>query len=147
MPCLPPGRTGGLPRRSPLRTVRATRRGIRLKQAAGACRLAVLSPASAGAEPASAGGVHEAGLIIVRWAGSPVVDEVVRGYRLTGDLLPPVFPVVRGLRRLVGGEQVIPAQRTARILPGEQAQGVIVQRGLDLSPPFGPVVGQGGVIG
>jgi hypothetical protein len=91
--------------------------------------------------------VHEAGLIIVRWAGSPVVDEVVRGYRLTGDLLPPSFPVVRGLRRLFGGEQVIPAQRTARILPGKQAQGVIVQRGLDLSPSFGPVVGQSGVIG
>ena len=83
----------------------------------------------------------------MRWAGSPVVDEVVRGYRLAGDLLPPSFPVVRGLRRLIGGEQMIPAERTARILPGEQAQGVIVQRGLDLSPPFGPVVGQGGVIG
>ena len=83
----------------------------------------------------------------MRWARSPVVDEVVRGYRLAGDLLPPSFPVVRGLRRLIGGEQMIPAERTARILPGEQAQGVIVQRGLDLSPPFGPVVGQGGVIG
>ena len=65
-----------------------------------------------------------------------MVDEVVRGYRLTGDLLPPLFPVVRGLRRLSGANQVIPAERTARILPGEQAQGVIVQRGLDLSPPF-----------
>ena len=83
----------------------------------------------------------------MRWVGSPVVDEVVRGYRLTGDLLPPLFPVVRGLRRLSGANQVIPAERTARILPGEQAQGVIVQRGLDFSPPFGPVVGQGGVIG
>ena len=74
--------------------------------------------------------MHEAGLIIVRWARSPVVDEVVRGYRLTGGLLPPPFPVVRGLWRLVGGEQVFPAEGTARILPGEQAQGVIVQRGL-----------------
>jgi len=107
----------------------------------------VLSPASAGAEPASAGGVHEAALIIVRWAGSPVVDEVVRGYRLKGDLLPPSFPVVRGLRRLIGGEQVVPAERTTRVLPGEQAQGVVVQWGLGLSPPLGPVLGQGGVIG
>ncbi|HYB37648.1 MAG TPA: hypothetical protein VEF72_19190 [Mycobacterium sp.] len=86
-------------------------------------------------------------MIIVRWAGSPVVDEVIRGYRPTGDLVPPAFPLIRGLRRLVGGEQVIPAKRATRILPGEQAQGVIVQSGLDLLPPFGPVVGQGGVIG
>ena len=49
--CLPngsPGRTGGLPRRSPLRTVRATRRGTRLKQAARACRPAVLIPCAGG---------------------------------------------------------------------------------------------------
>jgi len=85
-------------------------------------------------------------LIIVRWAGSPVMDEVVRGYRRTGDLLPPAFPLVGGLWWLFGGEQVIPAQRTAPVLLGEQAQRVIVQRGLDLSPPCGPVVGQGGVI-
>jgi hypothetical protein len=25
-------------------------------------------------------------LIVVRWAGSPVVDEVVRGNRVAGDL-------------------------------------------------------------
>ena len=61
-------------------------------------------PALAGMEPASAGGVHEASWIIVRWAGSPVVDEVVRGDRLTGDAQPPPFPVVRGLRRLIGGQ-------------------------------------------
>ena len=75
------------------------------------------------------------------------MDEVIRGYRRTGDLLPPAFPRVRGLRWLFDGEQVIPAKRATRILPGEQAQGVIVQRGLDLSPPYGPVVGQGGIIG
>ena len=61
-------------------------------------------PALAGMEPASAGGVHEASWIIVRWAGSPVVDEIVRGDRLTGDLELPPFPVVRGLRRLIGGQ-------------------------------------------
>jgi hypothetical protein len=70
----------------------------------------------AGAKPASAGSVHEAGWIIVRWAGSPVVDEVVRGYCLAGDLLPPSFPVVRGLRRLIGGEQVFPAEQRASCL-------------------------------
>jgi len=91
--------------------------------------------------------VHEADVTIVRWARSPVVDEVVRGYRLKGDLLPPSFPVVRGLRRLIGGEQMVPAERTTRVLPGEQAQGVVVQWGLGLSPPLGPVLGQGGVIG
>ena len=43
-----PGKGGALLRRPPLRTVRATRRGIRLKQAAGACRLAVLVPCAGG---------------------------------------------------------------------------------------------------
>ena len=94
-----------------------------------------------------AGGVHEAGRAMADWAGSSVVDEVAGGYRLAGDLQPPAFPLLRGLRRLIGGEQVVPAERTTRVLPGEQAQGVVVQWGLGLSPPLGPVLGQGGVIG
>ena len=47
--------------------------------------------------------VHEAGLIIVRSAGSPVVDEVVHGDRLTGDAAT-IAPSRAGLWRLVGGE-------------------------------------------
>ena len=68
-----------------------------------------------------AGGVYETGLITIRCAGSPVVDKVVGGNRLAGDLLPPCFPLVGGLGWLVGGEQVVPAERAAGVLPGEQA--------------------------
>ena len=54
-----------------------------------------------------AGGVHEAGRAVTGGAGSPVVDEVAGGYRLAGDLKPPSFPLLRGLRRLISGEQVM----------------------------------------
>jgi hypothetical protein len=40
-----------------------------------------------------------------------------------------------------------PAHRASPVLPGEQAQGVAVERGFDLLAPFGPVSGQGWVIG
>jgi hypothetical protein len=42
------GSPGALPRRGPLRTVRATRRGTRLKQAARACRIEVLCRCAGG---------------------------------------------------------------------------------------------------
>ena len=42
---------------------------------------------------------------------------------------------------------MVPAERAQPGLPGEQAQGVPVQRGLDLLAPLGPVAGQGRVIG
>src|SRR5208337_3759915 len=73
--------------------------------------------------------------------------EIAGSYRLAGDLQPPLLPLLGELGWLVGGEQVIPAQRTAPVLPGEQAKGISVQRRLDPLPPFGPVCGQGGVIG
>ena len=77
-------------------------------------------------EPAMAGGVHEAGCAATGGAGSPVVDEIAGGYRLAGDLKPPSFPLLRGLRWLIGGEQVIPAERAAPVLPGEQAERVVI---------------------
>jgi hypothetical protein len=43
-----PGKGGALLRRPPLRTARATHRGIRLRQAAGASRFAVLTPWAGG---------------------------------------------------------------------------------------------------
>src|SRR6266446_6443814 len=43
-----PGRTGGLPRRSPLRTVRATHRGTRLKQAGRALQVEALVSCAGG---------------------------------------------------------------------------------------------------
>ncbi len=58
-----------------------------------------------------------------------MVGEIAGGYRFPGDLQPPSFPLLGGLRRLIGGQEVFPAQRTARVLPGEQAQRVVVQWG------------------
>src|SRR6266545_2731437 len=75
-----------------------------------------------------------------------MVQEVVGGYRPPGDLEPPSLPLLRGLGWLFGGEQVFPAQWTAPVLPGEQAQRVRVERGVDLASPCGPVPGQGGGI-
>ena len=76
-----------------------------------------------------------------------MVDEVVGGDRPADHAQPPAFPFPWGLGRLVGGEQVVTAERTATRLPGEQAQVVAVQRGFDPSPPGGPVVDQVGVVG
>jgi hypothetical protein len=80
-------------------------------------------------------------------ARSPVVEKLAGGYRLTGDLQPTAFPLLRGLRRLIGGEQVFPAERTAPVLPGEQAERVVVQRGFAALSPFRPLAGQGGIVG
>ena len=61
-----------------------------------------------------------------------VVDEVVGGDRPADHAQPPPFPFAGGIGWLVGGEQGVPAERTAAVLPGEQAQVVAVQRGFDL---------------
>jgi hypothetical protein len=61
------------------------------------------APALASSKFALAGGVNKAGWVIARWVGSPVVDEVVHGYRFTGDHQPPSFPFEGRLRRLIGG--------------------------------------------
>lgn len=44
-------------------------------------------------------------------------------------------------------EQVIPAERAAAVLLGEQAEAVAIERRFHPSTPFGPVLGQGRVIG
>ena len=67
------------------------------------------------------------------WAGSPVVDKVAGGYRLAGDLQPPPFPLFGGLGWLIGGQQVVPAERAPRVLPGQQAQGVRCRAGVSPS--------------
>jgi hypothetical protein len=73
-----------------------------------------------------AGGVHEAGRAAAGEARSSVMDKVAGGYCLAGDLKPPSFPLLRGLWWLIGGEQVIPAERTVPVLPGEQAERVVI---------------------
>jgi hypothetical protein len=50
-------------------------------------------PAGAGTKPTMAGGVHEAGWVSAAWAESSVVDKIAGGYRLAGDLQPPLFPL------------------------------------------------------
>ena len=66
-------------------------------------------PALAGLQLAGAGCVHEAGLVIAAGARSPVVGEVAGGYRLAGDVQPPLFPLFGGLRWLIGADQVVAA--------------------------------------
>ena len=75
-------------------------------------------PALAGVERPLAGCVHEAGLVTVGWAWSAVVGEIAGGYRLAGDVQPPLFPLPGGLGWLIGGEQVVPAERAEPVLPG-----------------------------
>src|SRR2546430_11725892 len=92
----------------------------------GRCRLKCGFPALAGVERPLAGCVHEASLVTVGRARSSVVGEIAGGYRLAGDLQPPPFPLLGGLGWLIGGEQVVSAERAEPVLPGEQAQGISV---------------------
>jgi hypothetical protein len=68
-----------------------------------------------------------------------VVDEVVRRDRLLGDPEVPPFPALRGLRWVLDGQQVVPAQGAPSVLPGQQAQGVGIERGFDLASALCPV--------
>src|SRR5260370_20254210 len=108
------GGTGGFPRRSPLRTVGATHRGTRLMQAARAWLVEALVPALAGEVPAVAGGVYEAGLVIVRGPGVPLMGEGGRRYRPAGGLQPPVFPCLPGRGGALGRHGVGPPHWAAR---------------------------------
>jgi len=56
-----------------------------------------------------AGVVYEVCSVAARGTGRVVVDQVVRLDRLPGDLKEPAFPALGGLRRLVAGQQVLPA--------------------------------------
>lgn len=55
-----------------------------------------------------------------------MVGEVAGGYRPAGDVQPPLFPLARGLGRLLGGQQVVPAGRALPGLLDQQAEGVPV---------------------
>ena len=99
-------------------------------------------PAFAGLELTPAGGVYQADSVPVRRAVLVMVDEVVSGDCPPDHAQPPAFPFPWRLGWLVGGEQVVTAERTATRLPGEQAQVVVVQRGFYPSPPGDPVADQ-----
>jgi transposase len=140
------GSPGALPRRGPLGTVLARYQAHGSGKPLGRCGLWCWRPAAAGLWLAPAGGVYQAGSFPVRRA-VPVVDEAVGGDGPAGRAQPPAFPFPGGLGRLLGAEQVLPAERAAPVLPGEQAQAVAVQRGFHPPPPRGPVVGQVRVVG
>ena len=94
-----------------------------------------------------AGVVYEVCSVAARGTERVVVDQVVRLDRLPGDLKEPAFPALGGLRRLVAGQQVLPAEAAPPVLPGQQAHGAGVQRGFHLPAALRPVSGLGGVIG
>src|SRR5262249_15063780 len=100
----PPGSGSALLRPRPLRTVRAGCPAHGSSKPRGRGGLKRRFPALAGLLPALAGCVHQAGLVIVGWAGPPVVGEIAGGYRLAGDLQPPPFPLLRRLGWLTSGE-------------------------------------------
>src|SRR6478735_8213860 len=70
----------------------------------GRCGWRCWRPAFAGLELAAAGGVYQAGAVLVRPTVLVVVDEEVGGDRPAGHAQPPAFPFPRGLGRLVDGE-------------------------------------------
>jgi hypothetical protein len=82
--------------------------------------------------PAGAVGVYQVCSLIACPTGLVVVDEVVRRDRLLGDPEVPPFPALRGLGRVLEGQQVVPAQGAPCILLGQQAQGVGIEGGLTL---------------
>src|SRR5664279_5054600 len=70
----------------------------------GRCGWRCWRPAFAGWELAAAGGVDQAGAVLVRPTVLVVVDEVVGGDLPAGHAQPPAFPFPGGLGWLVGGE-------------------------------------------
>jgi hypothetical protein len=80
-----------------------------------------------------AAGVYQACRVPVRGVISPVVGEMIGGDGSFDHVQPPALPLVRGLRWLVGGEQVIPAQGAAAVLLGQQVQ-VVAGLQLAVSP-------------
>src|SRR5881394_4149388 len=77
----------------------------------------------------------------------PLVGEMVGGYRPSSNTQPPPLPLVWGLWWLVGGQNMLPAERATPVLLGQQGEVVIVQRGRDLLAPCGPVLDQFRVVG
>src|SRR3954451_23670919 len=119
------GSDGALLRRRPLRTVRATRRGTRLKQAtraiSGVQRCWFL-PCAGGA--AVEGGVNESGLVRQAF---PVDGDDLPGYRLAGGAVP-LFPLAWALWLAVGVQEQFSADRAGSVLPAEQVQGSAVEQ-------------------
>ena len=99
-----------------------------------------------GASGPDTGRVYEVCSSVARRAGRAVVGQVVHFDRLLCDPLEPPFPALGGLGWLVEVQEVVPAQGAPSRLPGEQADGVGVQRGFDLPSALGPVLGQVGII-
>jgi hypothetical protein len=86
--------------------------------------------------------VYETGFVLVRRAGLPGDDL---GDRLAGGRQPP-FPLVRGLWPVVVGQERLPADRALTVLGCEEPPAGLVDRQGRLAPPFGPGVGEGGVV-
>ena len=92
------GRTGGLLRRTPLRTARAAFTASSSSKPQGWLRSRCCVPALANTEFASAGSVNKAGLVTVRWVGLPVMDQVVRGDGWSVGENKTIAPTRSGIR-------------------------------------------------
>jgi hypothetical protein len=75
-----------------------------------------------------------------------LVGDVPFGQGLSGGA-HPLLPLLWGLRRVIGVEEKLPAQRTGTLLRLQETQTEVVHwRGCRPSPPSGPVLGQGRVV-
>ena len=139
------GSANALLRRRPLRTVRATRRGTRLKQPAWAGRLLCLPVGVVCLIAWVASGTVDMNKAAGRPAAAVLSDGLV-GYRFTYPAIPRL-PLGEGVRWPVHVEQWLPAQRATSSLDTQVAfPGLSQLRGFAFASPVGPVVGQGRVI-
>ena len=78
----------------------------------------------------------------VAFAGCHLMGEELAVDRLAGDG-EPLFPLLWGLRLVIGVEQEIPASRASAVLRLQKPQTAFVQRWWGfLAPPADPILGQ-----
>jgi hypothetical protein len=139
------GRPSALLRSAPLRTGRAAFTASGSSKPIGVacgqkCRVTAVA---AGGVPAVAVGVCETVFGFVRRAVAPRGDV---NDRLAGGGLP-LLPLAWGLWRVLCGQEPGPAERAASVLGLIEAPAGSADRwGWRLCSPFGPVVGEGGVV-
>jgi hypothetical protein len=75
-----------------------------------------------------------------------VGGQVVSGDRFA-DAGEPVLPFLGAVWLASGVQEEVPAGWAATVLRFDHAQGAAVERGLMFASPFGPELGQGGVVG
>ena len=132
------GRPGALLCPAPLRTRTCPFPSIRLKQAPQARRRAEVP----GRCRRGSGRVRDG--VRCSSEGSVLPGDDLRD-RLAGGRQPHL-PLAWGLWPVIVGQERLPADRASTVLGFEEPSAGLVDRQGRLAPPFGPVLGQGGVV-